>query len=342
MATTPAEVQAAIERAQPGILERFLRWVGRIVGSVVLQELVALIREGRIEEIPAMLRLGKEGLSPLTEAIRTVLADGGETVEAQRGIGALIQFDMRNTAVENWVEQHSSDLITKILTGQRNAIREVVRAGLEAGRNPNAIALDIVGRLDKAAGKRVGGIVGLTEQQAGYVVNARRELEALDSRYFDRLRRDKRFDAIVRKAIKSGKPLSQVDIDRIIGRYADRLLLLRGETIAHAEALSAMNAGRELAMQQAIDSGVVDAKYVTSIWETAHDKRVRDSHRAMQGQTVPFGTPFTTPRGAKMRYPGDTSLGATADEVIACRCIQRHRIDFIGRLVDAEKVQRSD
>lgn len=330
MAVTPQELQSAIERAQPGILQRFLHWVGRIVGAAVLRDIVALIREGRAEEIPAMLRIGKEGLSPLAEAIRSVLATGGETVERQSGVGALIQFDMRNTAVEQWVSRNSAELVTRILADQRSAIREVVRAGLEAGRNPNAIALDIIGRMDKAAGKRVGGIVGLTEQQAGYVINARRELENLSGDYFKRLRRDKRFDSVVRKAIASGKPLSATDIDRIVSRYADRLLLLRGETIARTEALGALNAGRELAMRQAIEAGTVKVEFVTAIWETAHDPRVRDSHHAMQGQAVKFGEPFVTPRGARMRYPGDASLGAPADEIVGCRCVQRYKIDFLA------------
>lgn len=61
-------------------------------------------------------------------------------------------------------------------------------------------------------------------------------------------------------------------------------------------------------------------------WLSARDARVRSgqrggaNHRAMDGQTVPIGTPFVTPRGYRLLFPGDRSLGAPPDEVINCRC----------------------
>lgn len=72
--------------------------------------------------------------------------------------------------------------------------------------------------------------------------------------------------------------------------------------------LDGMNTTRELAGQG----------YTRRRWVTMHDDRVRDTHRAADGQTVGLDEEFTV-GGASLRYPGDR-LGP-ASEVINCRCI---------------------
>ena len=189
------------------------------------------------------------------------------------------------------------------------------------------MALELVGRIEN--GKRTGGIVGLTSGQAGYVLNARRQLEELDPDYFTRALRDKRFDRIVKKAIADGKPIAKADVDRITGRYADRLLNYRGEVIARTEMIAALHAGQYEGMRQLIDTGKVRADQVTKVWSATGDGRTRDTHLAMNGQTVRFDRPFVSPSGAQMRYPHDESLGAPADEIIQCRCTATYRVRWI-------------
>lgn len=332
MAATTEDILREMDAQKPKIALAFLEAIRRMIASARLAALEALIAEGRIDSAPAMFRIGSAALSPLIEAIRDALKAGGEfaaqTIK-KPGVGSVIQFDMRNTFVENWVRQYSGELVTDVTVDQQAAIRLAIRAGIEAGRNPRSIALDLIGRLDKTTGNRVGGIVGLTEQQTQFVINARLELEKLSANYFSRAARDKRFDSIVRKAIESGKPLSSADIDRIVSRYADGLLQVRGETIASTEALGAFSAGRDLAMQQAIADGTISARNVTATWDTAHDNKVRETHHEMQGQTIEYGGAFVSPSGARLRYPGDTSLGAPASEVIRCRCVKKYRVDWL-------------
>src|SRR5690606_18192795 len=129
-------------------------------------------------------------------------------------------------------------------------------------------------------GRRQGGIIGLTSQQAGFVTNARAELAdpnrmAAD---FGRQRRDKRFGATVRKAMREGRALSPEQIDRITGRYADRLLALRGEAVARTETLTAMNAARFESYRQAIEVGDLAPENVTATWGATGDARTRHSH----------------------------------------------------------------
>ena len=59
------------------------------------------------------------------------------------------------------------------------------------------------------------------------------------------------------------------------------------------------------------------AGWSTKTWETRRDNRVRDAHRALQGQTEPLGSPFLS-GDAKLQFPGDPSapIGLRAN----CRC----------------------
>ena len=54
-------------------------------------------------------------------------------------------------------------------------------------------------------------------------------------------------------------------------------------------------------------------------WVTVGDQNVRDSHVLADSQTQDVSKPFTV-EGQLLRYPGDTSLGASAANVINCRC----------------------
>jgi hypothetical protein len=37
-----------------------------------------------------------------------------------------------------------------------------------------------------------------------------------------------------------------------------------------------------------------------------------------------------SPSGARMMFPGDFSLGAPPEEIINCRCVVKHRVDFLA------------
>jgi len=222
-------------------------------------------------------------------------------------------------------------LITEIIADQREAVRAVITDGMEQGENPRQTALGIVGRLNRATGRREGGILGLTARQAGYVRSAKAELRdpARLARYLDRKLRDKRFDRTIAKAMREGRGLSDADAQRIADRYSDKLLKYRGDMIAQTETLSALHHAQYEAMQQLIDTGAVRADQVTKTWSTAGDARVRDSHMAMDGQKHRFDAPFVTPSGALMRFPQDVALGAGPDEVIGCRCYMAIRVKYL-------------
>lgn len=60
-------------------------------------------------------------------------------------------------------------------------------------------------------------------------------------------------------------------------------------------------------------------------WRTVGDERVRSAHAAAEGQTKSLNEPFIVD-GEALMFPGDTSLGASAGNVIGCRCVAIYRV----------------
>ncbi len=160
--------------------------------------------------------------------------------------------------------------------------------------------------------------------------SARNKLENLDPKYFDLELRRKGSDSVVERAIRDGKPLSAETIDRLVTSYKSNALRYRGESIGRTEALQALNRSEYEATKQVVDMGAAPESAVQREWDSAGDKRVRFSHRALNGQRVGLNEPFVSPSGARMICPGDTSLGAGGDEVIMCRCRVRTVIDWFA------------
>ena len=329
------EILRRLQSHEPRIRSAFLRAILLITGAATISEIEAAISSGQLDQVIQAMGLAPAALALLVESVRETYLDGGlMEVDNLNRRAVRVYFDIRNPRAELWLRQNSSQLITAILSDQREAVRIVLQAGTILGNNPRTTALDIVGRINKATGRRSGGIVGLTSQQASYVTNARRQLLSGDpaqmTAYFDRKLRDRRFDGIVRRAIAAEKPVSVADVQRITGRYADRLLKLRGDMIGRTESLQAFSAARNEAVEQMIESGAVQARNVTKKWSSARDGRTRDTHAAMHNQQQPFRQPFRSPSGALLMYPGDRSLGAGAGEIIACRCIATPKIDYLA------------
>jgi len=339
MARLPKEIEAALSRLEPSIRDAFLAAIDQITSAAQMKRLVAAIEAGQIEEAIEALRIEQGFFSPLNDAIRGAYLDGGAIVLAglrlkdpYSGDAFRLGFDGRHVRAERWVRDRSSDLIVEVIEDQKQMARDVIRSAMEQGTHPRTTALDLVGRMNNATGKREGGFIGLHSISAGAVKNAEKELRALDASYFQRERRDKRFDGTVRKAIDSGKPLSEADVQRIVQRYKDRLKALRGQTIARTEALNALRAGQFEGFRQLIDTGRVREDQITVTWSATMDSRTRHDHRHLNGQTVRMGQFFEPAPGVRMQYPGDltnsTNPKALAGQVINCRCFPAWRVRY--------------
>jgi hypothetical protein len=341
---TQRQIFEALEaRFGPEVAAAFTQSVDDLRAGVSLADVIAALEVGDIEAALSAFNLNDAAMRPLQRSVALAYETAGGQYAAlitaaarQAGLRTVMRFNLTNPRAERWLREMSSRNVTNIITDQREAIREALRAGMAAGRGPRNTALDIVGRVNQQTGRRVGGTIGLTSQQSGYVATARAELASGDPdlmrNYLTRSLRDKRFDPAVRRAIANGTKLDADTITRAAGRYSDRLLKLRGDTIARTESLAALNAGQSQAFRQSVDDGLVDPDALEKEWDSAGDGRVRDTHADMDGQTVGIGQAFVSPSGARMMHPLDSSLGAPASEIIACRCRSKYRIDHFRGL----------
>lgn len=334
------KIDALLDEHAPLIQAAFMASIADIRSQITLKLVVEALERGDIGGALDALNLERAAFSRVENAIAQAYNAGGTamtgnmpTLRDRAGARIVVRFDARNLSAEEWLRTHSSQLVTGIIEDQRISIRAALDTALQAGQNPNRAALDVVGRVNRVTGRREGGLLGLTGPQAEYVASARAELSAGDPAslrsYLARSRRDKRFDRAVMKAINDGKGLDAATIDQIVGRYSDRLLELRGQMLARTETLTSIHAAKHEGFRQGLDKTNYPPEAVTRVWRSAGDNKVRHTHAAMNGQVVNgLDTPFLSPSGAMLRYPGDTGLGAGADEVIGCRCDDDYRIDF--------------
>lgn len=322
------------------INEAFKDAIADLIDGAQVQRVIASLEVGLIDEALDALNITDEAFQIVADAVRTSYGDTGRGVarwlSTGRALGggarAVIRFNARNLRAEEFLRERSSRLVTDLGEETRRTVRGALTQGLEEGRNPRNVALDIVGRIEQGSNRRTGGLIGLTGNQEAWLANARAQLESGDvsslRAYLRRERRDQRFDRTINKAIREGTPLTRQQIDTITGRYRARLLQLRGLTIARTESSSSLNVANGETYEQAVENGLVQASAITKSWVTARDARVRDSHAGLHNREIGFDELFVTSNGSRLKYPLDTSQGASASDIIACRCIALFKIDF--------------
>ena len=284
--------------------------------KIIISELEALINKNDFEGVVIALEIEQDDVSAVIEELRNSVIQGAE-LEKTRSAKS-INPNTEKTAL--WLQEKSGALITAINEGTRASVTEILAANALSGLGARATALDIVGRVD-ARGNRTGGVIGLNNQQAMAALNARENLASGDPekmrKYLQNERRDKRFDAQVKRAINGKAALTSGDIDKITSRYQARLLQTRGETIARTETSQALNHGRMT--QVGKNAGNANAIIMKRWVSGPDDGRQRHSHTEANGQIREISQPFDV-GGYQLMEPGDSSLGAPAEEIINCRC----------------------
>lgn len=330
-----------IAEFEPMIRQAFFKAIADIRSKVTLRLVVEAMERGDLAAALDALHIEREAFGGLETAIADSFNAGGimsaedMNLREPDGSRVVFRFGVRNPEAEAWLREHSATLVTRIVDEQRENIRGALAAGLSRGDNPTRTALDIVGRVSRPSGTRQGGVIGLSGPHLAAVEKARQALSSGDvdgmRAYLSLERRDKRFDASIRKAIAEGKPLSRDAVARITGRLSDSYLKLRGDTIARTETLTALNGSRDQAWRQAIASGKVDGRFVMKTWRATPDRRTRHTHAVLSGKAAPFDGVFQSVSGAVLRFPGDPS--APASEHVGCRCTMEVKVDYTGQFL---------
>lgn len=327
---TRSSILREIDKLEPKIAAQLRQAIGDVKSTAQLKLLAAAIEEGDTARVLALLRFAPEFFAPLDRAIDEAFYAGGAFALANLpkkpllkspSASAVLRFQGRSPRAEQWLKEKSSTLISGLDAEAQKSVRFVLSEGARKGQNPINTARDL------------RSIVGLNGPQVEAVIKAKAELSNPDrmAGYLQRNRRDKRFDSVVKRAMGQGKPLTTLEVRKIAGRYGERLLKLRTETISRTETTQAFNSGRVEGLQQAIDSGRLEKSQVFLVWSATGDGRTRDHHVNMSGQKIAFGQSFRSPTGAQLKYPSDTSLGAGGADVINCRCTYTTKVDFLKR-----------
>lgn len=240
------------------------------------------------------------------------------------------------------IDTQAADLVTRVTDETRQVVRTAISDGFQKGEHPDTIARRIAGTTNRITGQREGGVIGLTEPQERYVASMRERLKSGtpdDLRYIlgiDRdgkattggmKRRDKRFDATIRKAIASGDPIPAAMIEKMTSRYTERLVALRAETIARTETGQSVMAARHREFQRGLVQTGYPEEAVTKTWRHSAQDDGRPQHAAMHNKMVQGMTAeFVLPDGTRMQHPLDIAGGAKHNA--NCRCVASYKIDY--------------
>lgn len=253
-------------------------------------------------------------LEPLTDYFLKGMAQG---VKADRPKTIDARFDLLQPAIFGHLDGSRTQLIVNLTEEQRNNITKLVTEGLAAGHAPARIA------------RNLRPSIGLTDKQIQFVQNYKNDLALNSSKALARELRDKRYDKTVAKAVKSGVPLKNDQINRMVDAYGRKFLAFRSNTIARDQSLAAVNLGHVSTIKElASKHGLM----VEKTWKATKDNRTREAHRDLDGHVVTgVDTPFNSELGP-IRYPYDPD--ATAANTIQCRCHLGFRLMPMNQITD--------
>lgn len=310
---TPAErvfwtrAQRRASSLSPELRDALLRAFELIRESIPQAELARIIASGNVEAVVRVAlneAITDVAFRQVRERIRRqvetnvayfapALPKGGK-VNGTIAVG----FDILNPKTIDAIRQLDTKVVQTLADETRDVVRAVVENGIREGLNPRAIAWDL------------RDVVGLAPNQAAAVDNFRRMLEEGDREALTRALRDRRFDRTLERALGAdGEGLSAGAIDRQVDAYRNRMLAFNAETNARTASIDAMKLGQRLTWEDAANKGLVDRALLVKTWRGVKDDRERESHLAMEGETVPFDSAFSNGQ----MIPGESEWN--------CRCI---------------------
>jgi Phage Mu protein F like protein len=306
-----AEVDALLGAAESEFKRAYLELITHLSDDISTDDILTMIRTGNVSQ--AILTTEKLAMG-LSGVWAELYQDGAKLSSQfiQQAMGTQVRFDVVNSRAVAAIKQAQLRLIREVSESQRGLFRQILTRGLTAGTNPREVARELRASL------------GLTAYQEGVVDRYRQLLENGSAQALDRELRDARFDPRVQRAVDSGRPLPQADIDRMVQRYRERWVNYRAETIARTEGLRAASEGLQEGFTQAVANGDLAHTDIIRTWVTRHDGRSRQSHLDMHGQKRGLTEPFRSGLGNFLMQPRDPS--APAEDSINCRCRLTYRM----------------
>ncbi len=119
-----------------------------------------------------------------------------------------------------------------------------------------------------------------------------------------------------RAAEEEGRALNNAELATLIGINFNQRNKNRVAAISQTEIQNIAESSKQIEAAALIDSGKLDKK---KQWDAILDSKTRAAHSRADGQVRSINEPFDV-GGERLMFPRDTSLGATAGNIINCRC----------------------
>lgn len=244
---------------------------------------------------------------------------------AQREIGIHVartapksfRFDAVHESMVNAARKNTYDLITRITSSTRDAVRNAITHAVEEGMNP------------RSAARSIRSAIGLTVRDERALTNFRRGLRERNAGLALARNLGPRLEGQSSRLMDQDGRISAAQLDGLTERYRDRLLRTRAENIARTEGMRAVNTGVRASWDQLFDQNPnLDRAKARRFWIATEDERTRDSHREipeLNSDGVSLDEPFRLPDGGSIMFPHDPD--APAEETINCRCTVFIRYD---------------
>lgn len=313
---TPEETRRIFDAWERRMMLEWLGAMAAVKGDLTITEVTALLESGNTAEALRYIDRAVTGWFNRAWVPAFNESASAAALFLQEATGVPIVLDqITNMKAVNAIQANGLRLVRGFSTQQTEAAMQAIQRSFTTGANPIATA------------RAFRDSIGLTARQEQAVQNYRIALEERPRASLGRALRDRRFDSTVRRAAESGEALPADKIDRMVGRYRERMLRYRSETIARTESLRSVHQGQFRMYEQAIDEGRIQPQQMEREWNTAVDERVRESHSMMHGQKTTMDEPFISGLGNALMYPGDP--GAPAEDTVQCRCAVGTRIKEI-------------
>lgn len=132
--------------------------------------------------------------------------------------------------------------------------------------------------------------------------------------------------------MEDGQSLDDRSMSRTSSAILKREMQSRTSSIVMTETQSASEGAKAMEAYSLSDldpnnmiTGAVPITTTTKQWNNVGDNKVRGLHIIANGQTRKLGQPFEV-GGELLRFPGDSSLGATPKNTANCRCSSIYRV----------------
>jgi HK97 family phage portal protein len=275
-------IHRVADAISPRMQSSFISAVQVIRSAIVADALADALRTQPQDQVIASLPWGAldDGLGDISQlALKALDQSAQHAVEALASVDILVDWSLQSPEAIRYAIDHGSALITQISDETRAAIRNLVSDSMASGASIDDLAAQIKEH------------IGLTQRHMGAVERLRQQL------------------------ISEG--VSDTELARRVGRYAEGLLDLRAEMIARTESIDASNAGHTSVWEQAVREGKMRAEDWHKVWIVTNDDRLDQALCARMpyldaNKDVPPNGMFTTPDGRRV-------MGPTLHPM--CRCV---------------------